>query len=180
MLRSLVVVLYAACIPAANWMIGHVGMCASTGPCVVPVWPGVYAPSGVVLVGLALCLRDAVQVLCGKRGAAACLVAGAAASWFVASPALATASAAAFVVSELSDWAVYGAVEHRWRRADVAVLCSGMVGLAVDSVLFLAVAFGSLDYLGGQVLGKAWAVLAVSGGLWAVRRGWMKRVAIAS
>jgi len=29
----------------------------------------------------------------------------------------------------------------------------------VDSVVFLSLAFGSLDYLAGQVVGKAWMVL---------------------
>ena len=31
---------FIACIPAANWMIGHVGtVCALNGPCLLPVWP---------------------------------------------------------------------------------------------------------------------------------------------
>jgi hypothetical protein len=33
------------------------------------------------------------------------------------------------------------------------------VGLLVDSVLFLLLAFGSLDFLAGQVVGKAWMTL---------------------
>jgi hypothetical protein len=45
------------------------------------------------------------------------------------------------------------------------------VGLVVDSVLFLALAFGSLEFLAGQVVGKAWvtalsvAVVALAGRL---------------
>jgi len=34
-----------------------------------------------------------------------------------------------------------------------------MVGLVVDSVIFLWLAFGSLDFLLGQIVGKAWMVL---------------------
>ena len=34
-----------------------------------------------------------------------------------------------------------------------------MVGLVVDSVVFLTLAFGSLEFLAGQVVGKLWAVL---------------------
>jgi hypothetical protein len=31
---------FMACIPAANWMIGHIGTsCAPGGPCLVPVLP---------------------------------------------------------------------------------------------------------------------------------------------
>jgi queuosine precursor transporter len=39
------------------------------------------------------------------------------------------------------------------------VLASSLVGLVVDSVIFLELAFGSLQYLPGQVVGKAWMVL---------------------
>ena len=39
-------------------------------------------------------------------------------------------------------------------------MASGAVGLTVDSVLFLTLAFGSLDYLEGQMLGKAWGIAA--------------------
>ena len=41
----------------------------------------------------------------------------------------------------------------------LAVLASSVAGLFVDSVLFLQLAFGGLDYLGGQIIGKAWMVL---------------------
>ncbi|MEJ2433501.1 MAG: hypothetical protein P8Y53_10175 [Pseudolabrys sp.] len=54
--------LFCLTIPAANWMIGHVGtVCAAKGPCVVPVAPGIMAPSGVLMIGAALVLRDLVQ-----------------------------------------------------------------------------------------------------------------------
>ena len=55
-------------IPAANWMIGNVGtVCVPEGPCLIPVAPGVMAPSGVVMIGLALVLRDLVQRRLGLR-----------------------------------------------------------------------------------------------------------------
>ena len=40
----------------------------------------------------------------------------------------------------------------------LAVLASSTVGLVVDSLVFLWLAFGSLDFLGGQIVGKAWMV----------------------
>jgi uncharacterized PurR-regulated membrane protein YhhQ (DUF165 family) len=44
-----------------------------------------------------------------------------------------------------------------------AVAASNIVGLLADSVLFLWLAFGSLDYLVGQLAGKLWmTVLAVA------------------
>ncbi len=41
----------------------------------------------------------------------------------------------------------------------LAVLASSIVGLVADSILFLWLAFGSLDYLAGRILGKLWMVL---------------------
>jgi hypothetical protein len=40
-----------------------------------------------------------------------------------------------------------------------AVLLSSMAGLVVDSLIFLWLAFGSLNFLAGQIIGKAWMVL---------------------
>ena len=39
------------------------------------------------------------------------------------------------------------------------MVASSLVGLVVDLVIFLSLAFGSLEFLAGQVVGKAWAVL---------------------
>ncbi|WP_119420224.1 VUT family protein [Desertibaculum subflavum] len=149
---------FIACIPAANWLIGHVGtVCVPQGPCLIPVAPGLAAPSGVLMIGLALVLRDLVQRRLGKLAALAAIVIGAVLSGLVAPPALVYASAAAFLLSELADFAVYTPLAAR--RLVLAVLASGLVGLVVDSVVFLWLAFGSLDYLPGQVVGKAWMVL---------------------
>ena len=84
-------------------------------------------------------------------------MAGAALSGAVAPPQLIVASAAAFLLSELADFAVYTPLQSR--GLVLAVLASSVVGLVVDSVLFLWLAFGSLDYLAGQILGKFWMVL---------------------
>ena len=59
---AIFLVLFCLTIPAANWMIGHMGtVCVPNGPCLVPVAPGLMAPSGVLMVGAALVLRDLVQ-----------------------------------------------------------------------------------------------------------------------
>ena len=39
-----------------------------------------------------------------------------------------------------------------------AVVISSLAGLVVDSLVFLQLAFGSLDFLPGQVIGKLWMV----------------------
>ena len=41
----------------------------------------------------------------------------------------------------------------------MAALASSVVGLVVDSVVFLSVAFGSLEFLAGQVVGKTLMVV---------------------
>ncbi|MEK9877873.1 MAG: VUT family protein [Betaproteobacteria bacterium] len=154
----LYLIAFGACIPAANWLIGNVGTeCVPNGPCLLPVAPGIFAPSGVLMIGLALVLRDLVQRRLGARLAVVAILVGAALSGFVAPPALVVASAAAFLTSEMADLAVYTPLQRR--GLVLAVFASSVVGLFVDSVIFLYLAFGSLDFLLGQVIGKAWMVL---------------------
>ena len=150
--------LFALTIPAANWLIGNVGTkCVPNGPCLVPVAPGLMAPSGVITIGLALVLRDLVQRRLGVGAAIGAIVAGAALSALVAPPKLVIASAIAFLVAEMADLAVFTPLQKR--GLVLAVLASSVVGLVVDSMLFLQLAFGSLEFLLGQVVGKAWMVL---------------------
>jgi queuosine precursor transporter len=145
-------------IPLANWMIGHVGtVCAARQPCLVPVFPGLLAPSGVVTVGVALVLRDVVQRCLGRLWGLGAIVAGAALSVVVAPASLVLASAVAFLCSELADFAVYTPLQRR--RLVLAVFASATLGLIIDSIVFLWLAFGSLQFLEGQVVGKLWAVL---------------------
>jgi len=151
--------LFALTIPAANWLIGHVGTsCAMPhGPCVVPVAPGLMAPSGVMMVGAALILRDLVQRRLGTGPSVLAILFGSGLSALLAPASLVVASAAAFLLSELADLAVYTPLARR--RLVAAVVASSLVGLIVDSIVFLWLAFGSLDYLAGQIVGKSWMVL---------------------
>jgi uncharacterized PurR-regulated membrane protein YhhQ (DUF165 family) len=152
-------VAYLACVPLANWLIGHAGtVCVPQGPCLIPVGFGLMAPSGVLVIGAALVLRDIVQRISGVAWALGAVAIGTALSWLVADPHIAVASAAAFLISELADCAVYSPLQRR--GLVVAVVASGIAGAVVDSAAFLWLAFGSLDFLAGQVVGKAWAVLA--------------------
>lgn len=151
-------VLFCLTVPAANWMIGHVGVaCAPNGPCLLPVAPGIMAPSGVLLIGAALVLRDLVQRRLGGEFGIAAIVAGAGISAGLAPPSLILASAAAFLLSEFVDFAVYTPLARR--GLVTAVAASSMTGLVVDSIVFLWLAFGSLDFLFGQIIGKSLMVL---------------------
>ena len=154
----LFLIAFGLCIPAANWLIGNAGTtCVANGPCLIPVAPGMMAPSGVLMIGLALVLRDMVQRRLGLEWSAAAIIAGAALSAFIAPPALVIASGVAFLLSELADLAVYTPLQRR--RLVLAVIASSTVGLIVDSAVFLYLAFGSLEFLPGQVIGKAWMVV---------------------
>lgn len=150
--------LFCLTIPAANWLIQHVGTkCVPGGPCLVPVAPGIMSPSGVLMIGLAFTLRDLVQRRLGPLFSAGAILIGAAISAALAPPALVVASAAAFLISEFADMAVYTPLARR--RLVLAVILSGLMGLVVDSIVFLWLAFGSLDFLAGQVVGKALMVV---------------------
>lgn len=154
-MRYLAFLAFLATVPLANWMIGNVGtVCIPDGPCLLPVGFGLSAPSGVLVIGAALVLRDMVQQLLGIRWAFAAIVCGVILSALVAPPALVFASAVAFLLSEFADLGVYTPL--RKKGLALAVLASGVVGSIVDSAAFLLLAFGSLDYIAGQVVGKLW------------------------
>ena len=77
------------------------------------------------------------------------------------SPALAMASGAAFAISEMGDLVIYEPL--RQRNKALAVAISGTVGGAIDSAIFLFLAFGSLDFFAGQFVGKT--EMAIMGGV---------------
>lgn len=135
----------------------------------VPVGFGLLTPAGVYFAGLGFTFRDLIHETSGGKWVWVAIVVGTALSVFV-SPTFALASGAAFAFSEVADYMVYAPLRRRsWLGA---VALSNTVGLIVDSALFLWLAFGSLDFLAGQVVGKAWmtalAVL-ILGGLRAYR-----------
>lgn len=155
------IIAFSLTIPAANWLIGNLGTtCIPDGPCLIPVGFGLMAPSGVILIGLALVLRDAVHELAGWRASIAAILAGGILSLIFSPPALAIASASAFVVAELADLSVYAPLRKRGRP--LAVAASGLAGAAIDSALFVWLAFGSLEFSAGNTLAKIYASAAVA------------------
>lgn len=150
---------YILTILAANWAITAFG--------VVPVGFGLMAPAGVYFAGLAFTFRDLTQDALGKRWVLGAIVVGAALS-AVLSPQLALASGIAFLFSELLDFAVYTPLRKRnWLTA---VFASNIVGLVADSALFLSLAFGNLDFLSGQIVGKVTTTVVAVALLYAFRR----------
>jgi queuosine precursor transporter len=155
--RYLPLVGYIGTIFAANWALQVFG--------VVPVL-GLLVPAGTFAAGLAFTFRDLTQETLGRWWTVGAIVMGAALSALV-SPQFALASGGAFLVSEGLDFAVYTPLRERhWLGA---VTLSNTVGLVVDSVLFLTLAFGSLAFLPGQLVGKALMTLLAVAVLWSLR-----------
>jgi uncharacterized PurR-regulated membrane protein YhhQ (DUF165 family) len=153
---------YVACIVGANIATNSFGF--------VPVGFGLAATAGTYAAGLALLARDVVQDVAGRRAVVAAVAVGAALSAWLSTPALALASGAAFLVSELADMAIYTPLRKRgWVRA---VLASNLVGSAVDSIVFLGLAgFPIWSSLPGQMVGKViWASLIPVAAVVVVRR----------
>ena len=156
---------FALCMPVANWLIGNVGtVCVPDGPCLIPVGFGLMAPSGVLMIGLALVLRDQVHETLGAKWALAAIAVGAALSFATSPTQLAVASTLAFVLAEVADFAVYAPLRAKGRS--LAVMASGVAGAVFDSMLFVWLAFGSLEFSGGTILGKLYASVAVAAFFW--------------
>lgn len=152
--------LFIACVFGANWTLTTFGL--------VPVGFGLVAPAGVYFAGFGFTLRDLLHEAMGRRWVIAAIIVGAVVSGAL-SGRLAAASGVAFLFSELADFAVYEPLrERRWL---VAIALSNVVGLLVDSALFLWLAFGSFDFIAGQVVGKAEMTVIAVAVLW----GWRMR-----
>jgi uncharacterized PurR-regulated membrane protein YhhQ (DUF165 family) len=150
----------------ANWL-------ASAYTVNVP-FTGLLAPAGVFAIGAILVLRDWLQQLVGLRRTMALVYVAGLLSWAVAEASgwttlqqVAVASVVAFTVSETIEAVVFTPL--RRRSLSLGVLASGFVGTAIDSWLFLTIAFGSLAFFWGQFFGKGEMVL-VGAALTATRR----------
>lgn len=139
---------------------------------------GVVAPSTVLLAGFSLVLRDVVHHCLGWRWALSSIFFGAIISGFISDSALVVASVSAFLFAELADFAVYAPMRKRYPAT--AVIVSGLVGSAVDSAIFLTLAFGSVEYLFGQVLGKFWINLLAGVAIAVWRRRKQSAIAISA
>ncbi len=145
---SVALVAFVTAIVAANYLTSEFGM--------VSVGFGLTATAGTFAAGLALLFRDALQEVVGWEWTVVGILAGAALTLIV-SPALALASAVAFLLAELADMAVYTPMRRRgWAKAVVA---SNIVGATVDTFIFLWLAGfpATASGVGGQLLVKlAW------------------------
>lgn len=168
---------FVATVWAANYAVEHWG--------VVSVGFGLTAPAGVYFAGLAFTLRDIIHRSLGRWAVIAAILVGALLSYWISDAvtleggivSLAVASGLAFLVSEFADLGVYEPIRERGWTA--AVIASNVAGILVDSALFLWLAFGSLAFFEGQVVGKAWMTLAALPVVLLLRRVPLKRTATA-
>lgn len=167
-IRIAVASAYIACIVVANWLTNRYGL--------IPAGFGLLVTAGTYSAALALSTRCWLQDLAGRRAVLIAILVGASVSYFVASHAIALASAVAFLASELADMSVYTPLRKHGRRRAVACACAA--GAVVDTLLFLSIAGFPLTgrSVGGQILVKA---VWVTGGFiaidWVVRRAVPKR-----
>lgn len=152
---------FVATVAGANWALANFG--------IVNIGLGLTAPAGVYFAGIAFTLRDLLHERGGRIWILSAILAGAALSGLLEdAQKFAIASGSAFLLSELADWSVYSPLRKKgWA---LAVLSSNFAGLVVDSILFLWLAFGSLDFIEGQVVGKAYMTIAAITIMWCVRR----------
>jgi len=144
-LAAALITAFIACILAANYVTTWFGM--------VPVGFGLVATAGTYFAGATFLLRDSLQDIAGKRWTIATIAAGAGLSFLISDPFIALASAVAFGLSELADFAVYTPLRKRgYIRAAVA---SNIVGAIIDTVAFLTIAgFPIAAAFAGQMTGK--------------------------
>ena len=123
------------------------------------MWPPV-----ALIVGFVFVARDFAQREIGHFVLAAMAV-GVAISFVMAGPQVAMASAAAFLISEMADWAVYS---FTGRPLSQRILFSSILGTPIDTVIFLSlIGFFSVT---GAVVMTASKLLGALIVWWLIRR----------
>jgi uncharacterized PurR-regulated membrane protein YhhQ (DUF165 family) len=149
---------YVGTIVTANWASTH---------CSALLVGAVAVPAGTLWAGVTFTLRDLLHECLGGRDVLGAIAAGAGLSWLLASHQIAVASVLAFTTSELIGSMVYGRL--RARSVLGAVIGSNLVGLGIDSMLFVPLAFGGFALVPGQILGKTVATVLTVAVLVAVK-----------
>ncbi len=148
--------IYVVLIVLVNWLFTVVPLVELPGG---TMWPPV-----ALVVGFVFVARDFAQREIGHWVLAAMAV-GVIISYFMASPQVALASAVAFAVSELADWAVY---TFTGRPLSERILYSSIIGTPIDSVVFLSmVGFFSVAGAAAMTASKLLGALIV---WWLIRR----------
>ena len=119
---------------------------------------GVFLPPMTFVVGAIFVIRDFAQRQIGHWVWLAMGV-GVLLSYLMADPFVATASAAAFLVSEAADWAVYTFTKMPFHQR---ILLSSVVSTPVDSTVFLVmIGFASIPAIALMTASKMVVAVAV-------------------
>ena len=110
------------------------------------------APAGVYFAGAVYTFRDLTQVALGKRWALVAIFLGAAIS-LATSRQFALASLAAFLLGELLDMLIFSRLRQQGRILE-AFAAGNTPGVALDSLVFLSAAFGSVALFSRPVRGQ--------------------------
>jgi uncharacterized PurR-regulated membrane protein YhhQ (DUF165 family) len=152
---ALLAVAFVSLVLLANWL-------ASAYIVHVPLTPYM-APAGVFCIGGVLVLRDWMQQLAGLGRTMPLVYAAGLLSWLVGDLAgwtslqkIAIGSVVAFTVSETVEALVFTPIRDRSLTLGVAL--SATIGNAVDSWIFLTIAFSSTAFFWGQFWGKNEAI----------------------
>jgi queuosine precursor transporter len=152
---AMLAVAFVGLVLLANWL-------ASRYIVHVPLTPYL-APAGVFAIGGVLVLRDWMQQLAGLRRTMPLVYAAGLFSWLVGDLAgwtslqkIAIASVIAFTVSETIEALVFTPIRNK--NLTLGVALSATIGNAVDSYIFLTIAFSSTAFFWGQFWGKNEAI----------------------
>jgi len=144
---------YVAAIVAANVLTERFGL--------VPVGFGLVTTAGTYAAAFVLISRNLTQDQIGRRRVLALMAVGIILSYWLASPALALASAVAFGLSEVADMAIYTPLRVKGRSR--AVGTASTVGAVIDTVAFLWIAgFPIWAALPGQLVVKVGMALVAA------------------
>lgn len=133
--------LFVAAAGASNWAIENIGQDnGPSAPRTLPIGWGLDAPSGVLLVGVMIVLRDGLHERIGLKGTLWVILLGSIVSALLAPPAIAVASGVTLLAAETTDALVYQRLRRQGRTR--AALGSNLVSSVIDSALFLTIAYG--------------------------------------
>ncbi len=148
---------YVAFIVLVNWLFVPEQLVEGVTQWSTNTWMGTLYLANVI-VGFVFVLRDYAQREIGHKVLLATLLAGIPV-WYFAGPGLAIASMAAFVLSEMTDWAVYSFTK---RPLQNRILLSSMIAVPVDTLAFQHLAgYLTPAAFGTEVLSKALGVAVV-------------------
>lgn len=149
MTLTLAILIYAAAMTLANLSLSYFG------PASIPF-------NAFLFIGLDLTLRDRLHTRLSKWQMLALIVVSGCFTYLMDASAghFAAASGAAFICAGIADWAAFTVLRGSWLLRSNG---SNVIGAAVDSVAFPALAFGGID---PSIVLTMFAAKVAGGAMW--------------